>query len=64
MELSLLCEVKVLLCVVDKNEKLVVYCSDGMTSDIMQNSLCNDHIQKEYLTNDDVNFLKIIFNLV
>ena len=57
MELSLLCEVKVLLCIVDKNKKLLVYCSDDAVSLSMQQSITNDNIQKEYLTNDDVFYL-------
>jgi hypothetical protein len=54
MELSLLCEAKVLLCIIDKNEKLVVYSSDEGTGDIMKAGLCSDKIQKEYLHNNDV----------
>jgi hypothetical protein len=61
MELSLLCEVKVLLCIVDKNDKLVVYSSDGVTTSLMKNALNNENIQKEYLTNSDVNFFIFYF---
>lgn len=57
MELSLLCEVQVLLCIVDKNKKLLVYCSDDLVSDDMQHSISSEMVQKEYLTNDDVIYL-------
>ena len=57
MELSLLCESKLLLCVMDKNEKLTFYASDPETVRMMQEFLYDDNVQKEYYQNE---FLKLM----
>jgi hypothetical protein len=54
MELSLLCEVKVMLCVMDKNERMIVYASDEDTANTMQSFILNDAVQKEFLSNSEV----------
>ena len=36
MEIALLCEVKVMLCIVDKNEKVVLYSSEDLKSMLTQ----------------------------
>jgi hypothetical protein len=54
MELSLLCEVKVMLCVMDKNDKMIVYASDEETALTMQSYMMNESVQKEFLMNPDV----------
>jgi len=60
MELSLLCEAKVLLCVLDKNEKLTTYISDSETLKDFEEFFFNENILKENFNNKDVN--KIIMN--
>ena len=55
MELSLLFELKVLLCVLDKNDKLVTYYSDSHTPADVNNYLCNQNVMKEYFSNSEVN---------
>ena len=62
MELSLLCEVKVMLCVMDKNDRMIVYASDEDTANTMQSFILNDSVQKEFLSNSDVNRIKLIVN--
>jgi len=56
MELSLLCEAKILLCVLDKNEKLTTYISDSETLKDLEEYFFNKTIQKENFSNIDVIF--------
>ena len=56
MELSLLCEVKLLLCVVDKTEKMMVYSTEKNPNNFISNYLVGNNIpasDKEYLSNSD-----------
>lgn len=49
MELSLLCDIKVLLCVYDKNDKMLIYTSDdNTTSNIFQNFTDNKVIKENF----------------
>lgn len=57
MELSVLCDSKILLCVLDKNEKMMIYASDGMTIKEMQRDILSGDVHKEYFTNDEVIFI-------
>lgn len=54
MELSLLCEAKILLCVLDKNEKLTTYISDSETLKEFEEYFFNKNILKENFNNKDV----------
>lgn len=54
MELSLLCEAKILLCVLDKNEKLTTYISDSETLKDFEEYFFNRNILKENFNNKDV----------
>jgi hypothetical protein len=55
MELSLLCEAQILLCVLDKNEKLTTYISDSETLKDFEEFFFNKNILKENFNNKDVN---------
>jgi hypothetical protein len=54
MELSLLCEVKVLLCVVDKHEKAMIFSSENNVSNFLQGFLTNINETKDLYTHEDV----------
>jgi hypothetical protein len=60
MELSLLCDIQVSLCVLDKNNRLLLYTTDTNTLKLFSNFFKKKVIQGEYLTNEDVNI--IIYN--
>jgi len=66
MELSLLCEAKILLCVLDKNEKLTTYISDTESIKDFEEYHFNKNILKENFNNKDVNEIitKIFQNLI
>jgi hypothetical protein len=54
MELSLLCEVKVLLCVVDRTEKIMLYASELNVTQMINTYILNENfspLQKEIYTN-------------
>jgi hypothetical protein len=56
MELSLLCDVKVMLCVVDKTDKIMIYSSESNATKIVTNYILNSKIpstDKEFITNTD-----------
>jgi len=53
MELALLCEVKVLMCVVDKNEKTSIYCSENNLEAFLQYYILNSQIPKEIFWSKD-----------
>ncbi len=59
MELSLLCEAKILLCVLDKNEKLTTYISDSETLKDFEEYFYNKNILKENFSNKDVSIFEI-----
>lgn len=61
MELSLLCEAKILLCVLDKNEKLTTYVSDSETLKDFEEYFFNKNILKENFNNKDVNLLYVCY---
>lgn len=54
MELGLLCDAQILLCVVEKTDKMTVYASDELTMGMMQEYLTNSNVPKEFLMNNDV----------
>jgi hypothetical protein len=58
MELSLLCESKIFLCIVDKIEKLTIYCSESNINAFLGNyiqKLNQNKLQhKDILSNSDV----------
>ena len=56
MELSILCGTKVMLCVLDKYEKLTFYTTDNQTLELFKNSLKDKNIEKDILTDSNVNF--------
>ena len=60
MELSLLCESKIFLCIVDKIEKLTIYCSENNINHFLGTyiqKLNQNKIQhKDILSNCDVKF--------
>jgi len=51
MELSLLCNAKVVLIVFDKNEKMLVYTSEKSTIEEMKDYFNCENCTKEYFTN-------------
>ena len=51
-----------MLCVMDKNDRMIVYASDEDTANTMQSFILNDSVQKEFLSNSDVNRIKLIVN--
>lgn len=53
MELSVLCEAKIFMCVLEK-DKMMIYSSDTATTPMMENYLTSTQIQKEYYSNVDV----------
>ena len=54
MELALLCQVKIGLCIVDKNNKTTIYSSESNVSGFIDKYLINYKDAKELLTHDDV----------
>lgn len=54
MELALLCDVKVFLCIVDKNEKLMVLTSEGSVNSFYDRYLSYNVNAKEVFTQKDV----------
>lgn len=60
MELGLLSDAQILLCVIEKTDKMTIYKSDEQTLSIMQDNLKNFNVPKEFLANDDV---FIFFNI-
>jgi hypothetical protein len=61
MELSLLCDVKVFLCIVDKNEKTMIFSSEKNIKDLVNSFIVPFDKAREIFTHDDVNyFLQII----
>jgi hypothetical protein len=54
MELSVLCNVKVMMCVIDRNNKMLVYNTDKVTPFTMLEHFNNKFIEKEYCTNEQV----------
>jgi len=63
MELSLLCEAKILLCVLDKNEKLTTYVSDLNTLKELEEYFYNKKILKENFYNKDVDYFFIFYQI-
>ena len=59
MELALLCEVKVLMCIVDKNEKTSLYSSESNLPAFSSHYLFESHINKEIFCTKDVIYLLI-----
>lgn len=56
MELSLLCDVDVLLFVYDKNEKMLIYSSDVVTSGTVFQNYTNNKVIKENFSNSQVTY--------
>jgi hypothetical protein len=54
MELSVLCNVKVLMCVIDRNSKMMIYNTDKLTPFTMLEHFNNKFVEKEYCTNEHV----------
>jgi hypothetical protein len=55
MEISLLCGAQVLLCVVDKKDKSILYMSDNSKpEDFIEKYVESNIRNKTYLANDDV----------
>jgi len=53
MELSLLCDVKVLMCIVDKNEKTTLYSSEDNIKNFISSYLLKQTIAKNIILNND-----------
>jgi len=60
MELSLLCDVKVFLCIVDKNEKMMIFSSESNVESFKQNYLDNHPNAREIFTHAHVKIENII----
>jgi hypothetical protein len=54
MELSLLCNVKVALCIVDKNTKVTIYSSEDNVKQFFDKYFSKPEEARELLTHDDV----------
>lgn len=54
MELSLLCEVKIFLTIIDKNRRMMIFCSEEDILDFKNNYLDNYQLAKEVYTPDRV----------
>jgi len=54
MELSLLCDVKVFLCIVDKNDKTMIFSSEKNIQDLVNTFIVPFHNSRELFTHDDV----------
>jgi hypothetical protein len=59
MELSLLCDVEVFLCIVDKNEKMMIFSSENDIKDFKNKYLDKYTDARELYTLNDVIFLLI-----
>lgn len=57
MELSLLCDAQVLLCVYDKNGKMMIYSSDSNTTGTIFQNFTKDNVIKENFSNTQVTIL-------
>ncbi len=62
MEISLLCGVKVLLCIVDRNGKKVLFSSEELSL-FISNYVLDAMITKNHLSNQDVK-LKVKFSIL
>jgi hypothetical protein len=61
MEISLLCGVRVMLCIVDKNDKNVLFMSEDSDPEGFVEKFVTKNIKKEtYVSNKNVNCLLII----
>jgi hypothetical protein len=60
MELSILCGTRVVLGVYDPNDKLTFYSSDGNTLSLFQNLMKNKNVEKEVISDADVNVLNLV----
>ena len=56
MELSLLCDVKVFLCIVDKNDKAMIFSSEKNIQDLVNTFIVPFDKSRELFTHDDVNY--------
>lgn len=56
MELSMLCNVQVALCIVDKNEKVTIYSSAKNVANFVEKYMARPHEARELLTYDDVKY--------
>ena len=54
MELALLCEVKIFMCIVDKNDKTSIYSSENNISNFLSYYILNNQITKEVFWSKDV----------
>lgn len=57
MELSLLCDVKVFLCIVDKNEKSMIFSSEKNIGEFANNFILPYEKAREVFTHDDVYYI-------
>ncbi len=57
MELSLLCDVKVFLCIVDKNEKMMIFSSESNIESFKKNYLDNHPDAREIFTHAHVSIV-------
>jgi len=62
MELSLLCGIKILLTIVDKNNKVMIFSSDQDVRSFTEENLTRPEEAKELFSNEDVKKI-IILNL-
>jgi hypothetical protein len=57
MELSLLCEVKVFLCIVDKNDRMMIFSSEEDLSKFKEKHLDKLLVAKEIFTPKEVKYI-------
>ena len=57
MELSLLCNVKILLCIVDKNEKAMIYCSEKNIDKFVESFVIPHANAREMFSHDNVYYV-------
>jgi hypothetical protein len=54
MELSLLCDVKLFLCIVDKNDKVMIFSSEKIVKSFIDNYIVSYDKAREVFTHSDV----------
>ena len=64
MELSLLCGIKILLTVVDRNNKVMIFSSDQDIQSFVEQYLMKPESAKELFSNEDVLNKNILLSLI
>ena len=60
MELSLLCEVKIFLCVIDKNNRKMIFSSESNTNEFIELNLKTPLEAQELILHKDVQIINLV----